>query len=146
MNKAVSRDIMTCIFLVSLLCTPALQAEIYRWTDQQGQIHFSDAKNLPPQATSAEQVKPEPNVIQVQPGLTPAPRSQKKEISSKNNSSRQQTDIITRLEQARRKCATARENLAKVRQQMRAGYTAGRYRRLHEREIRYMDDRQRHCH
>ena len=145
MNKAVNRGITALVYL--LLLTSTLEAEIYRWVDKQGQIHFSDMENLPEQVNHAERLRIEPNIIQVRPGLKPANRRiPADKTPSKINSSEKKSDIVTQLEQSRAKCITARENLEKVRQQMRAGYTARQYRRLHDREIRYMDDRQRYCH
>ena len=147
MNKAVNRGMTALIYLALLLLATALQAEIYRWVDKQGQVHFSDVENLPAQVNHAEEIEVEPNVIRVQPGLRPTSRHPAEDkIPSKINRSSKKPDIVTELEQSREKCAAARVNLEKVRRQLRAGYTARQYRRLHDREVHYMNERQHYCH
>lgn len=148
MNKAVTHRNSAFLCLILLLpILPPLQAEIFRWVDKQGQVHFSDAENKPEHVEQAEQVTVEPNVVKVRPGLNPgSQRSQ--QANTRNNSKRlkKNPSQLTIIEQTRAKCVAAKENLEKVRQQMRVGYTAKQYRRLHEREIRYMEQRQHYCH
>lgn len=42
-----------CTLLLALCCNP-LAAEIYQWTDEDGQVHFSDSDILPPGASKAD--------------------------------------------------------------------------------------------
>lgn len=36
------------VVLMALLCNLAAAAEIYRWTDEKGKVHFGDKPNVPP--------------------------------------------------------------------------------------------------
>lgn len=147
MVKPTATILSTLLYMILFLLAVPLQGEIFRWVDKQGQVHFSDADNLPEKIRNAEPVDVEPNIVEVRPGLTATRKPPSKQNkSSKNRQIGNRTDIVTSIQQDRAKCRLARANLGKVRQQLRAGYTARQYRRLHDREIRYMDDRQRYCH
>jgi len=142
MNKAVYTGAFLLFFSTLSIHLP-LSAEIYRWVDSQGQVHFSDASNKPGHINKAETIEVEPNVIEVRPGLTPKPkRSVKKKKSRKSVTMNSSHHAVAGND---KKCARAKEKLENVRSRMRAGYTATQQRRLHDRELRYMDERSRYC-
>lgn len=66
-----------CALLLAVSCAQ-LTAEIYQWTDEDGQVHFSDSDVLPPGASKAEigpvNILPPPLLApQPEPEVTPAP-------------------------------------------------------------------------
>jgi len=142
MNRVVCAN--TILLFISTLCLlQPLPAEIYRWVDSKGQVHFSDAKNRPRHINEAESIKVEPNVVKTQPGLTPKPKRSVKKKKSRKPATMNSTRHAASSND--KKCTRAKEKLENVRSRMRAGYTAAQQRRLHDRELRYMEERSRYC-
>lgn len=142
MNRVVYAN--SILLFISTLCLQQpLSAEIYRWVDSKGQVHFSDAKNKPGHINKTESIEVTPNVVKTQPGLTPKPKrsvtKKKPRKSATMNSHRYATTNNDK------KCARAKEKLDNVRSRMRAGYTAAQQRKLHNRELRYMEERSQYC-
>jgi len=89
----------------------SLHAEIYKWTDENGKVHYSDKK--PENKQKVAEVK-----VRTGKG-TPNPNSAKQEIKDKES---QLNDKATKLSQKEQKkgkasksqCATVRENLSKI--------------------------------
>lgn len=142
MNKVVFVNTIL-VFIFTFCHQQPLSAEIYRWIDSKGQVHFSDAKNKPEHTNKAELIEVTPNVVKTQPGLTP-----KLKRNVKKKKTRKTATMSSKQRPASsndKKCARAKEKLENVRSRMRAGYTAAQQRRLHDRELRYMEERSQYC-
>ena len=142
MNRVVCAN-RILVFISAFCLQQPLSAEIYRWVDAKGQVHFSDAKNKPGHINESESIEVEPNVIKVQPGLTPEPRSTLRKKKSRKSATMNNSSHAAASDD--KKCARAKEKLEDVRSRMRAGYTAAQQRRLHDRELRYMEERSQYC-
>ena len=110
-------------------------------------MHFSDRKNLPPDVAQAKRIEVRPNVVTTRPPQLPAvPRRQ-----YSNASVGVRAPVVQRQKQVSSpafkaaKCHRAKQELARIRSIMRAGYKASQQARLHASELRYMEERQKYC-
>lgn len=142
MNRVVCASAFLLVFFTLSIHLP-LSAEIYRWVDGKGHVHFSDAKNKPEHASKAELIEVAPNVVKTQPGLTPKPKRSVKKKKSRESATMNSAQHSASSND--KKCARAKTKLENVRSRMRAGYTAAQQRKLHDRELRYMQERSQHC-
>jgi len=62
---------LLALLLPLMIYLEPLCADILQWVDDQGQTHYSDQKNKPPQVKHAKPVEVKPNVVEVQPGIKP---------------------------------------------------------------------------
>lgn len=98
--------------LLLLLMLPALaSAQIYRWTDEHGQVHFSEK----PQAPSAEQVEVRPQVVE-RDAATRAREERLEKLHSARRTEQQQAaekSAKLRAEQEQQ-CSHLRKRLARL--------------------------------
>ncbi len=98
--------------LLFLLMLPALaSAQIYRWTDEHGQVHFSGK----PQAPSAEQVEVRPQVVE-RDAATRAREERLEKLHSARRAEQQQAaekSAKLRAEQEQQ-CSHLRKRLAQL--------------------------------
>ena len=98
--------------LLFLLMLPALaSAQIYRWTDEHGQVHFSEK----PQAPSAEQVEVRPQVVE-RDAATRAREERLEKLHSARRAEQQQAaekSAKLRAEQEQQ-CSHLRKRLAQL--------------------------------
>lgn len=98
--------------LLFLLMLPALaSAQIYRWTDEHGQVHFSEK----PQAPSAEQVEVRPQVVE-RDAATRAREERLEKLHSARRAEQQQAaekSAKLRAEQEQQ-CSHLRKRLARL--------------------------------
>jgi hypothetical protein len=128
--------------------TAVTKVGVYKWTDGNGQVHFSDQKNLPAEPNRIEPVEIEPNVVEVERVPNNA-----RQYSGKKSVKRKSADVQGGSQKAwsgdsedAGRCKSAKKKLDNIRSKMRAGYTASEQRRLHDKEIEYMEERSRYCH
>lgn len=131
------------ILLIIVASAPAL-ADIYRWRDASGQIHFSDRENLPHDVEQAKRVEVRPNVVTTQPPAFPRRQYPNAPVGVRAPVVRSQKQAPSPDFKAA-KCHRAKQALARIRSIMRAGYKASQQARLHASELRYMEDRQKYC-
>ena len=133
------------MLLTIAAAAPAL-ADIYRWRDASGRMHFSDRENLPPDLEQAKRIEVRPNVVTTRPSRLPAvPRRQypNASVGVRVPVVRSQKEAPSPTKAA--KCHRAKQELARIRSIMRAGYKASQQARLHALELRYMEERQKYC-
>ncbi len=133
----------TLILLIIAAATPTF-ADIYRWRDASGQMHFSDKEHLPSGAERAKRVKVRPNVVRAQPPAVPRQRYPNASAGVRAPVVRGQKEAPSPTFKAAR-CHRAKQELARIRSIMRAGYKASQQARLHASELRYMEERQKYC-
>lgn len=118
-------------FLITLILfsAPACAAEVHRWVDEQGNIHFTDD---PPDGRQTELIDIDPDInLQSAPALT-SPLDKTQRRGAAPSWVREQRLQKEREQQI--KCADYEEQLRHLRSRMRAGYKASQYNRLMERE------------
>lgn len=103
--------------LLVLACTPAA-AQVYRWTDEEGVVHYGDR---PPAQGGGEAVDLRPSELGPDHPEVRARRERRERLLrafAKERRERQEKAEAERREreQRERNCRTARENLRKVRQ------------------------------
>lgn len=126
-------------------------AQIYRWVDTAGKVHFGDFQSLPEQAQEIVELKhPQPKLNPQAPNQPVAQALAAHSEHSENNIERPDVEVVeAAAKRDRRKearlCERAQTNLMNVRSLMRAGYKASQYDRLRNSERTYMDQRSQHC-
>lgn len=129
---------MPRIKAVTLLCvlltTPAA-AEIYRWKDASGVIHFSD---IPPRHQHHSRVQvPDPVTVPMSDAVRQAEKVRQsrravgKLLQPEHDQRYAQADKDAAAQAAR--CDKHRQQLARIQSQLRAGYSNDRGNRLRER-------------
>ena len=110
-------------------------------------MHFSDRKNLPPDVAQAKRIEVRPNVVTTRPSRLPAVRRRQYPnvyVGVGMPVVRGQKQVSSPAFKAA-KCHRAKQELARIRSIMRAGYKASQQARLHASELRYMEERQKYC-
>jgi hypothetical protein len=100
--------------LLTLLAAPAPQAGIYKWTDAEGTVHFSQT---PPRAVPAEPVEVSPPPPDSGLGDPALPEAQKRFDQWYTERKKREAEAAREAEEAKRRrqrCEKARANLAAV--------------------------------
>ena len=126
------------IALILYLLASPVHADVYRWLDPQGQVHFGDR----PPGPDAESLDVQPNVTGSR-GLRAGEREWLERLRSRDAERRRDTPVApadaapSRAEQ--RRCARYRLQLADRREQRRQGCRASRCARIDRRIAYYRD-------
>ena len=120
-------------------------ADVFRWVDAQGQVHFSDRRSVANDDSSVERIDIKPNVVRVQRAQPSISRPAERRLYRNDRAVRSVvvSDSANVLRQ--RRCENAKRNLQHMRSRMRAGYRASEQARLHEAELKYMEERKNYC-
>ncbi len=98
--------------LLLLLMLPALaSAQIYRWTDERGQVHYSEK----PQAPSAEQIEVRPQVVE-RDAATRAREERLEKLHSARRAEQQQAaeKTASRRAEQEQQCSQLRKRLTQL--------------------------------
>ena len=136
---------LTLFATLLLLISYGATAEIYRWVDAQGQVHFADREHLPAAAKATETVEVKPNVVKACCGGTTSPVHKTVRLPGSSATVVSRPRTSRKAPQRDRLCELAKKKLERIRSRMRAGYSASQQSYLHDQELKYMDERHRYC-
>jgi len=122
----------------SLLVVAALAGEspvMYRWTDADGVVHFSD---LPPPDQSAQVVKPNPALLI---GVPPVPSAGEYQPPPPRRQRHRKAPDGKDTE----RCQSVLERINTLNSRMRAGYNATQGERMRDQLRKYKKDRLKWC-
>jgi hypothetical protein len=125
----------------------SVDAEAYRWVDVQGRVHYGDR---PPAGSTTELMSFVDNHgNQAQPGLREGELQMLQTAGQRpTRTARTSGSAATPgsgVAGGQHNCEQARDDLAQVRSEMRAGYRASRYEVLRQREETAKRDLREHC-
>lgn len=148
---------MTKIALCLLiLIAGTAQAEIYKWTDEQGQVHYSDRPAVMSQATIINH-RPQPTASLAGSGLRADERARLSEIEYRQRRAQLDRNITASQERIRQRqqainddynrnmCTMYQGWLADIRDQRDRGYTAKQDREFTQREEKYRREMKDYC-
>lgn len=148
---------MTRIALfVLILIAPLAQAEIYKWTDAEGQVHYSDRPAVLNQATILNH-RPRPTASPTGSGLRADERARLREIEYRERREQLDRNITASQERIRQRqqainddynrnmCTMYKSWLADIRDQRDRGYTAKQDREFTQREEKYRREMKDYC-
>jgi hypothetical protein len=151
-------DIRTlcCIGVLALASTPASSAEIKRWVDKDGQVHFSD---LAPQDVENEQITPK--VITTTPSsnhtlkkiMRPGElrmiknyeKRGKRLIKAKEQASKQAKSETRRIATAKNRCSYNRRQKEQLKNKLRRGVSRSEKNRIEQNLIKYNQRIKEYC-
>nr|WP_297403896.1 DUF4124 domain-containing protein [uncultured Marinobacter sp.] len=107
-----NKKILTLTLLMAMAPAIATSASVYKWTDENGVIHFGDRQ---PTGMAAEKLNVRSGTSSEASGGRSAPQERLKKMEEQQKT-RKEKELETAAEEARRKqreanCATARSNL-----------------------------------
>ena len=125
-----------CLGVAAMVSALAGETPVmYRWTDADGVIHFSDR---PPPDQSAQIVKPDPTLLI---GVPPTPKAGKYQAPPPRRKQRGKTADKKDAE----RCQTTLERINTLNSRMRAGYNAKQGERMRDQLREYKKDRLKWC-
>ncbi len=140
-----------------VLVTLSASAEVYKWVDEDGQVHYGDE---PPKASIEQQrldipslstdSKPanglRPSEVRALKAIEKRKKLQKKKRKAKEKEEKKQKrEAEKKAKYHRKKCKRYTLLHKRIRKQLRAGYDTKKGRRLHEKEREYADQMKEHC-
>ena len=124
---------LTLLWVVSVMISVNVQAQVYRWVDEQGQVNFS---NHPPEHGDSEQiqVRSQPKLSNAETPMASSPKDQTNDAETPKQVTIQE-DRITPQQRAEY-CRTAQANKARLSENFNRRVVApdGSVRRLEDAE------------
>lgn len=147
-----NKGLRTVLGIGLWLLVTATQAQVYKWTDAAGQVHYGDR---PPAQTPTEQIEDAPPPADsTATGLRPGERKLLQEVTTEERRLRRERQAQAReearyrqAEAARRRtrCEDYRRRLRRLDDKLVSGYRAGESDSLHELRDDYQTKIKQYC-
>ena len=147
-----NKGLRTVLGIVLWLLVTATQAQVYKWTDATGQVHYGDR---PPAQFPTEQIEvAPPPADSTATGLRPDERKLLQEITTEERTLTRERQAQARKEaryrqaeaaRRRTRCEDYRRRLRRLEDKLVSGYRAGESDSLHEQRDDYQMKLKQYC-